>query len=304
MMPPFAANHRYHKISKNLYQDARLLRDDVGEKVSEFYEDAPFPNYEENETLHDIVNKGKNNSFLVKLKKEIGLGKCVIEVGCGTGQLSVFFAHGTNNQCIGFDLTTASIKLGATFAANYNLNNLTFVNGSLFDTQFEDESFDFVWCSGVLHHTGDPKGGFEHLVTKVKKGGYIIIGLYNTPGRIRTKFRQYLYRIFGEKGLMFDPALRRMHSPAKRKAWIKDQYCHPHETWHSFDEVLGWFAENNIAFCHGIPDFDFDSSAHLPLLQKKSSGTRFSRIVNQLLMIPSRLGGEGGLFIVIGQKNA
>jgi 2-polyprenyl-3-methyl-5-hydroxy-6-metoxy-1,4-benzoquinol methylase len=303
MKPPFNANHAYQKVAANFYQSEALIKDSVGAKVSDFYEDAPFPNYEDNETILDIVNKGRQNPFLVKLKNEIGLNKRVIEVGCGTGQLSVFLAHGTNNQCIGFDLTTASVRLGAEFAQKANLNNLAFVNGSLFDTQFEDESFDVIWCSGVLHHTNDPKGGFEHLVSKLKKDGYIIIGLYNSYGRFRTHLRRILFKTFGEKALILDPALRRMKSEAKRKAWINDQYLHPHETCHSFDEVLDWFHEQGIEFCHGIPDFDGDHTDHLPLFEKKSSGTRFSRILNQLLMIPSHLGGEGGLYIVIGQKN-
>ena len=50
---------------------------------------------------------------------------------------------------------------------------------NLFRPVFKAETFDVVICSGVLHHTSDPLTGFQSISKLVKKGGYIIIGLYN-----------------------------------------------------------------------------------------------------------------------------
>ena len=37
------------------------------------------------------------------------------------------------------------------------------------------------------------------MIKSLKKEGYILIGLYNKIGRIRTFIRRYLYKILGNK---------------------------------------------------------------------------------------------------------
>ena len=42
----------------------------------------------------------------------------------------------------------------------------------------------------------------------------------------------------------------------------------------------------------------------MDILNKKSLGSYFERILSQFLMIFSRFGSEGGLFIMIGKKKS
>ena len=84
-------------------------------------------------------------------------------------------------------------------------------------------------------------------------------------------------------------------------AWIRDQYLHPIESLHTIDEVLKWFKENDIEFISSIPSSDYDYDYN-NVFEKKSSGTFFSRILNQFLMIFNSLGSDGGLFVLIGKK--
>ena len=70
----------------------------------------------------------------------------------------------------------------------------------------KDNFFDFIWCSGVLHHTKSPIEAFRITTKSLKNGGYILIGLYNKIGRIRTLIRKFFYNIFGENFLkIIDP---------------------------------------------------------------------------------------------------
>ena len=70
------------------------------------------------------------------------------------------------------------------------------MNSDIFDDVVKDNFFDVVWCSGVLHHTKDSKKkGFEIISKWVKEDGLIIIGVYNKIGRLRTNFRQKVYKI-------------------------------------------------------------------------------------------------------------
>ena len=146
--------------------------------IQNFYTKKPFPHYDNFESKQSIIDKGDSNKLTKSLKKFIGLNKNVLEVGAGTCQLSNYLAAGTNNNIFAYDPTFESLKVGKDYADNNGINNVNFVNADLFNRTFENEVFDIVWCSGVLHHTKDPRGGFEIISKYVKKNGYIIIGLY------------------------------------------------------------------------------------------------------------------------------
>ena len=156
----------------------------------------------------------------------------------------------------------------------------------------------------MLHHTENPYLAFKILTNSLKSKGFILIGVYNKYGRLRTVLRRILFKLFGQKLLeKIDPTLRNLKlDEDEKKAWIRDQYIHPIESLHTIDEVLKWFNKNNIEFISSIPTCEFDSDYN-NIFEKKSKGSLFSRIMNQISMIFSSLGSDGGLFILIGQKH-
>ncbi|MDA8835163.1 class I SAM-dependent methyltransferase [Candidatus Pelagibacter bacterium] len=279
------------------------INDTVTNKVVEFYKETPFPNYKDNDDKYSILNKGNANFLASQFKKSIGFKKNILEVGCGTGQLSNYFSLGTNNEIVALDPTLDSLKLAKKFADKNNISNIKFVNADIFDDVLLDDYFDFIWCNGVLHHTKDPYGAFEILIKSLKKNGYVLIGLYNKIGRIRTVFRRYIYKFFGRKVIqIIDPTLRSLKfNESEKNAWIRDQYIHPVESLHTIDEVLIWFKKNQIDFVSSIPSADFDYD-YKNIFEKKSFGSFFSRIFNQILMVFNTLGSDGGLFVLIGKK--
>ena len=279
------------------------INDNETKKVTNFYKESPFPNYKSNDDKSTILVKGNNNYLTSKFKNFIGFNKDVLEVGCGTGQLAIYFALGTNNRVVGLDPTIESLKLAADFSKKQNIDNIDFINADIFDDVLTDNYFDFIWCNGVLHHTKDPYKAFRVLIKSLKNEGYVLIGLYNKFGRIRTVFRRYMFKIFGSKYLdIFDPTLRNLkNNEEERKAWIRDQYIHPIESLHTIDNVLEWFNENDIEFINSIPSSNFEKEDD-NLFSKKSKGDLYSRVTNQLSMIFNNLGSDGGLFIVIGKK--
>tara|TARA_B110000858_G_scaffold61210_1_gene71144 strand:- start:312 stop:1214 length:903 start_codon:yes stop_codon:yes gene_type:complete len=280
------------------------VKDESTKKVTDFYKESPFPNYKDTDNKSTILTKGNKNQLAAQFKKFIGYRKNVLEVGCGTGQLSIYFSIGSNNNIVGLDPTIDSLILANNFCKENEITNANFVNADIFDDVLKDEVFDFIWCNGVLHHTKNPYAAFEILIKSLKKNGYVLIGLYNKIGRIRTIIRKYLYKIFGVSVLdLLDPTLRNLKENSEdRKAWIRDQYIHPIESLHSLDDVLSWFDKNNIKFVNSIPSCDFDDYDD-NLFIKKSRGNFYTRVVNQISMIFNNLGSDGGLFVVIGKKN-
>jgi len=297
----------------NRYQfsnENRILRSEIKGKttieVTEFYKEAPFPNYQGYENAFLLKKIISENYFLNDLKNYIGFNKKFIEVGSGTCQLSLAFAVGTNNYVVAMDPTIESLGLGRDFAVENNIKNVTFLNSDIFDDVIEEKSFDVVWCSGVLHHTKDSRRGFDIIAKWVKEDGLIIIGVYNKIGRLRTNFRQFLYKTLNKSELakklitFLDPYLRKNLSEEKRRAWFLDQYEHPVERKHSIDEVMKWFEENNISFLGSIPSPNFELQNVSQMDGQK--GIYSNRLLAQIAMLFTNLGGEGGLCIVVGRK--
>jgi 2-polyprenyl-3-methyl-5-hydroxy-6-metoxy-1,4-benzoquinol methylase len=293
------------KIDNNIIK--LNINDIIVKKVIDFYNEAPFPNYENKDDKSSINQKGENNYLAKQFKNFIGFNKDILEVGCGTGQLSIYFSIGNNNRVYALDPTLASIKLGNNFAKKNNIENIKFVNADIFDDVFAEEAFDFIWTNGVLHHTKNAKLAFDITSKYLKKNGYILVGLYNKYGRARTLFRRFLYKFFGKLIVMIlDPTLRKIKkgNDKQTKSWIRDQYEHPVESLHTMDEVLKWFDDNNIEFINSIPQCSTEENYENPLFQKSSKGTFLSRLFSQITMLFNELGSDGGLFVMIGKKKS
>ena len=280
------------------------IYDKIAKKVTKFYTNKPFPNYKIDDDKITISIKGNNNYLASKFKDFVGYNKNVLEVGCGTGQLSIYFSTGNNNQIVSLDATLESLKVAKNFADKNNINNIEFVNIDILDDVLVEHFFDFIWCNGVLHHTKDPYKSFCIISKSLKKEGYILVGLYNRFGRVRTIIRKYLYKIFGKKILkILDPTLKKLKvSEEEQDAWIQDQYSHPQESLHTIDEVLDWFDKNNIEFISSIPSCDFETPDNSDLFTKQSRGNYLTRFLKQITMIFNNLGSDGGLFVLIGKK--
>ncbi len=276
-------------------------RNDVTHAVQDFYEDAPFPNYNDIDTLQTFLARAHAGVFARLLSAQIPINSTVLEIGCGTGQLCNFLAATCMAEVYGADMTLASLRLGRAFADRNRIAGIRFLQMNLFRPSIRKESMDVVIANGVLHHTYDTKKAFMSVAGLVKPGGHLLVGLYNRIGRLRTDIRRGLYRLLGEPALRLDPYLRTRLSPEKRRAWIKDQYLHPQERKHAMSEVLEWLDSAGFAFVSSIPRIRGGFSRDERIFEPQDAGTAIDRLVAETGMMFTH-GHEGGLFIMIGRK--
>lgn len=276
---------------------------DVTDRVKAFYEENPFPNYEDLDSRWTLRDKARRGVLAQLLDNQIRPGAKVLEVGCGTGQLSNFLALRPDRTVFGADICINSLQLGQRFATANAIDNVGFVQMNLFRPIFKPGTFDVVICNGVLHHTADPFGGLRSISTLLKEGGVIMVGLYNRFGRVKTNLRRAVFSLSSGRFTSLDPRLRKADlNEVRRRAWYMDQYKHPHESQHTFGEALRWFDRCGLEFLNSIPKcqpFKKFSAAE-NLFGRHSRGWPLGRLLVQLKMaVDDR---EGGFYVVIGRK--
>ena len=286
-----------------LFWSHETVDGDVTEMVKGFYEEHPFPDYDQDESVKSLIGKARRGVYARLLGDQIPYNSKILEVGCGTGQLSNFLGVGCRTV-IGTDLCRNSLRLAEGFRTKHGLSRVRFLQMNLFKPALSKEQFDVVLCNGVLHHTSDPYRGFRSISTLVKPGGYIVIGLYNTYGRLLHDMRRFILRLTGSRFKWLDPHLRTRHmSKEKQDAWFADQYQHPHESKHTTDGVLRWYDENGFDFVNAIPKLSVlqPFSPNERLFEPAERGSRLDRALVQAKMIVTG-SQEGGFFIMIGRK--
>jgi SAM-dependent methyltransferase len=280
--------------------DLRLAADARTDVVRGFYEVAPFPGYPPRDSLMALRARAERSHFARLLDQAIPGDARIVEVGCGTGQMSLYLAR-ADRVVVGADLTRASLLLGAAAARRFGLERVRFVETDLRRPGLRDGAFDVVYSSGVLHHTPDPRASFARLVKLAKPGGMIVLGLYNAFARIPLRLRRFVARLSGYRLIPFDPVLRdRKNEPARREAWLRDQYQHPEEHRHTLAEVQGWFRTNGVEYVRAYPTALIGDEPDA-LFEPEADEWRLEGWMKQLSWIRS-LGHEGGLWVTVGRR--
>ena len=117
-------------------------------------------------------------------------GKFILEVGSGAGRFSKVVLEETNAVLYSVDYSDA-------VTANYKNNNqiaperFHLFQASVYEMPFPDNSFDKVFCFGVLQHTPDFYASVKALIRKVKPGGEVVVDFYPIKGwwtKINAKY--------------------------------------------------------------------------------------------------------------------
>ena len=84
-----------------------------------------------NNPVRSLVQRRLEARRLLELGGPVNGGR-VLEVGCGTGQMSNYLAATTPSHVYASDLTPASLRLGVNFARENGIEGITFMQMNLF----------------------------------------------------------------------------------------------------------------------------------------------------------------------------
>ena len=112
------------------------------------------------------------------------------DLGCGSGRWARLVAPRVGHlYCV--DASEQALDVAKTNLRDHT--NCTFIHSSVDELSLEDESMDFAYSLGVLHHIPDTLAGIISCVSKLKSGAPFLVYLYyafdNRPHWFRLLWR-------------------------------------------------------------------------------------------------------------------
>ena len=135
---------------------------------------------------YDKLTLTERSRFRRKQIALIGLkeGENVLDVGCGTGILSILskLAVGETGRVCGIDLAHKMIRKATEKAGRYKLD-IDFRSVSITCLPFPDERFDVVISSLMFHHLPVPikREGLKEIHRVMKRDGRFFLADFSTP---------------------------------------------------------------------------------------------------------------------------
>tara|TARA_A100001011_G_C14169323_1_gene781756 strand:- start:188 stop:1147 length:960 start_codon:yes stop_codon:yes gene_type:complete len=129
--------------------------------------------------------------------------KKILEVGCGAGRFTNILLKHTNAEVHSVDLSNA-VEANLKNHEKYYNKRLFLYQADVYKLPFESNSFDFVFCFGVLQHTPNIKKTLESLIKMTIPKKEIIVDFYPIKGwytKIHAKYilRPILNKLSNEK---------------------------------------------------------------------------------------------------------
>ena len=131
----------------------------------------------------------KSMHFMLDLDNRPVKHKKVLELGIGIGGIADYVSRSQECELVGVDLGYSVDAAYAHFGTNPFFH---VVQASAFALPFKDESFDFVYSQGVIHHTFSTKTAFDGLSRLPKRMGRLYIWVYSQYDESRNFKRRLL----------------------------------------------------------------------------------------------------------------
>jgi SAM-dependent methyltransferase/uncharacterized protein YbaR (Trm112 family) len=247
----------------DLLEEGRAAADSIRESFS--HEWAHFE-HDSDRTWGAPVEQ-RREEFLrhVNLTPEQLEGKLVLDAGCGNGSLSRAIAS-FGCEVLAADIGRQVVDAHLHFSKQDD-GRTNYIQANLMHPPFRRDTFDVVFCAGVLHHTPSTKATFDTLVPALAPGGTIFVWLYHhVPGRVqalKSRLRRAISRLPAPikervvKYVFLPQAMVRQYvrtltgrnEPVDRLKWrerlvtLLDSYTPRYRWEHTPEELAGWYRE-------------------------------------------------------------
>lgn len=172
-----------------------------GDVISEFYTQHPYPPPLENlDRVRDMWNDPnvhRGEYHLLWPHKQYRAELDVLVAGCGTWQGARFALTHPAAKVTAIDVAATSLVHTEELKEKYDLTNLEIRHLPIENAAELDQQYDFIVCTGVLHHLVDPDAGLRALRSVLKPDGAMYLMLYAPYGRAGVSMFQEYCRTLG-----------------------------------------------------------------------------------------------------------
>jgi 2-polyprenyl-3-methyl-5-hydroxy-6-metoxy-1,4-benzoquinol methylase len=164
------------------------IEDEVSRRVRHQYEENPYPRWVHaaGQVAPVSIDRYLREQFptgaFAPLNKTENLD--VLVAGCGTGQIAIASAQKyLGARVLAIDLSLSSLCYAKRSTPSDLAPRIEYAQADILKLASLERSFDVIDSSGVLHHMADPFEGWRILLTLLRSGGLMHLGLYSEAGR-------------------------------------------------------------------------------------------------------------------------
>ena len=160
----------------------------VSEAVREQYEESPYPRWVRMQmrepALHFNAELHRALPFARFSPMSDDRAPAALVAGCGTGSDAIFVAQRFRGvRVLAIDLSLSSIGYARRKTRELGLTNIEYAQADILRLGDLARTFDIIGAVGVLHHLADPFQGWRILLSRLRPGGFMGLGLYSQIAR-------------------------------------------------------------------------------------------------------------------------
>jgi 2-polyprenyl-3-methyl-5-hydroxy-6-metoxy-1,4-benzoquinol methylase len=154
------------------------IEDQTSLHVMRQYEESPYPRWVFNPlaALREKIAPESAHADDARLE--------VLIAGCGTGEHPFDVAQKSPDaRILAVDLSRPSLAYARRKTREEGLRNIDYAQADILQLGAIGRSFDRIEAVGVLHHLADPQAGWRVLVSLLRPGAAMRVGLYSEMAR-------------------------------------------------------------------------------------------------------------------------
>jgi len=242
------------------------ISDGVSAKVRAQYEENPYPRWVRLSSppppmvLDDLIR----HQFPATPFRPLGKrdNHDILVAGCGTGRIALEITQSfAGARTLAIDLSLASLAAAKRKTPAALKDKIEFAQADITAIGSLGRDFDYINAGGVLHHMGDPLGGWRELIKLMRPNGLMQVGLYSAharkeinEARALVAERGYPATADGIRAARQELFVRQRHFNFMTlrdfftTSEVRDLIFHVHEQQFTIPEIADFIAANGLNF--------------------------------------------------------
>jgi SAM-dependent methyltransferase len=271
--------------------------DAVSERVRTFYERHPYPppvgDLEGYRRAWQDPGRRRAEHHLYWPGRPYREDASILVAGCGTSQAAKHALRWPGARVTAIDFSETSVRHTEALKGKHGLDNLAVRQLPVERAGELGATFDWIVCTGVLHHLADPGAGLRALRDVLAPGGAMHLMVYAPYGRTGIYMLQELCRRIGVEpsdaeiadlidALRVLPAahplatLLREAPDFRNEAALADALLHPQDRAYSVPELFDFLEGAGLAFARWVRQAPY--SPHCGVLARLPQHARIARL--------------------------